>query len=87
MAKDLISILKRFFTAFRMTFFCHPEPLAKDLISIIEKILHCVLHIIIEKILHCVQNDNKVCKASLRSRRMTTKCAKLLIKTSHRMTC
>ena len=44
---------------------------------IIEKILHCVLHIIIEKILHYVQNDNKVCKASLRSRRMTVKCAKL----------
>ncbi len=43
----------------------------------IEKILHCVLHIIIEKILHYVQNDNKVCKASLRSRRMTIRCAKL----------
>ena len=42
----------------------------------IEKILHYVLHIIIEKILHCVQNDNEVCKASLRSRRMTKKCAK-----------
>ena len=43
---------------------------------IIEKILHYVLHIIIEKILHFVQNDNKGCKASLRSRRMTMKCAK-----------
>ena len=44
---------------------------------IIGKILHYVLHIIIEKILHFVQNDNKGCKASLRSRRMTVKCAKL----------
>ncbi len=44
---------------------------------IIEKILHYVLRIIIEKILHCVQNDKAVRKASLRSRRMTVKCAKL----------
>ena len=44
---------------------------------IIEKILHCVLRIIIEKILHCVQNDKAVRKASLRSRRMTIKYAKL----------
>ena len=43
---------------------------------IIEKILHCVLRIIIEKILHCVQNDKAVRKASLRSRRMTKRCAK-----------
>ena len=51
----------RLFTAFYIT---------------VEKILHYVLHIIIEKILHCVQNDNEVCKASLRSRRMTMKCAR-----------
>ncbi len=51
----------RLFTAFYIT---------------VEKILHYVLHIIIEKILHYVQNDNKVCKASLRSRRMTMKCAR-----------
>ena len=51
----------RLFTAFYIT---------------VEKILHYVLHIIIEKILHYVQNDNKVCKASLRSRRMLMKCAR-----------
>ncbi len=40
---------------------------------IIGKILHFVLHIIIGKILHYVQNDSEVCKASLRSRRMTNR--------------
>ncbi len=35
------------------------------------KIARFTLHIIIEKILHFVQNDNEVCKSSLRSRRMT----------------
>ena len=44
---------------------------------IIQEILHCVLYMIIEKILHFVQNDNAVCKASLRPRRMTMWCAKL----------
>ncbi len=32
---------------------------------------------IIEEILHFVQNDNAVCKATLRLRRMTVRCAKL----------
>ncbi len=39
----------------------------------IYNILRFTLHIIIEKILHCVQNDSEVCKASLRSRRMTNR--------------
>ncbi len=50
---------------------CHPERQRR-----IYKILHFVLRIIIEKILHCVQNDKAVRKASLRSRRITKRCAK-----------
>ena len=87
---SISEVFTRFFTTFRMTGYCvlndrqsHTERqrsicnIARcTLHIIIEKILHYVLHIIIEKILHFVQNDNKGCKASLRSRRMTMKCAK-----------